>query len=298
MASACGSDPDIASVEGGDTLSQDDVEDLLDDGSGEVSTDGDAATVGDASISGLDVAEFVDSSSPGTIDKAEAAEVITTWIINELWFSAVAEGGFVDVQPYLDQSRSDLEEIALTNPDVPGLDTAFGFEIIRTSALASLVTDYMIEVEGIEIQWPRQLCSSHILLETEDEALAVIDRLSEGEDFAALAMELSTGPSGPSGGDLGCVDPASFVSEFVEGAAALGGPGFTPPVESQFGFHVINVHSFDATPSDDPSVIQAAVLSSPEFTVFQDGVIAREVTVDPRFGVWDPDSFSVVAANG
>ena len=46
----------------------------------------------------------------------------------------------------------------------------------------------------------RQATASHILLDTEEEAFAAIDRLDAGEDFAALAMELSTGPSGPGGG--------------------------------------------------------------------------------------------------
>ncbi len=49
----------------------------------------------------------------------------------------------------------------------------------------------------------REFKARHILLKTEDEAIAVIDALRNGGDFAALATERSTGPSGPSGGDLG-----------------------------------------------------------------------------------------------
>ena len=269
LASACGDDAGVASVEGGDDpLTQDDVVDLL------------------------------DMPGAGTIDKVEAADVISAWVINELWYSAVAEGGFGEVQSYLDQARVDLEEIALTNPNVPDLDTAFGQEIIRSSALAPVVTDYMVEIEGVVIDWPVQLCSSHILLDTEEEALAAIARIEAGEAFPAVAAELSTGPSGPGGGDLGCVEPATFVPEFVEGAAALGGPGLTPPVQSDFGWHVIDVRSFDATPSDDPADIQNAVLNSAEFLEFQNEVIAREVTVDPRFGTWDPTTFTVIPAVG
>lgn len=287
LASACGSDPDVASVDGGDTLTQVDVEGLLG-----------AASVGDASLDGLDVAALADMPNAGTIDKVQAADVISAWIINELWFSALAEGGFTDVQSYLDTARSELEQIALSNPNVPDLSTPFGAEIVRSNALAPMVTAYMLDVEGVVVQWPVQLCSSHILLDTEEEALAAIARLDAGEDFAALAAELSTGPSGPSGGALGCVDPASFVPEFVDGAAALGGPGITPPVQTDFGFHVIDVQSFGPTPSEDPVEIQSAVLSSAEFIAFQDEVIARDVTVDPRFGVWDVDTFSVIPAAG
>jgi len=293
LAAACGSDPDIAEVDGGDTLTLDEVEGLLG-----ISTEGEAAAVGDATLDGLELAALNNTPGAGTIDKADAAEMISTWVINELWYAAVIEGGLTDVQPFLDQARLDLDVIALTNPNVPDLDTPFGVEVVRSNALAPLVTAYMLEIEGVEPQWPAQLCSSHILLDTEEEALAVIARIEAGEDFAALAIELSIGPSAPTGGDLDCVDPAGFVVEFVEGAAALGGPGITPPVQTQFGFHVINVHSFEAMPSTDPAEIQSAVLSTPEFLAFQDEVIAREVTVDPRFGVWDAESFSVIPVSG
>ena len=45
--------------------------------------------------------------------------------------------------------------------------------------------------------------ASHILVETEEEAQALIDALADGADFAELAAESSIGPSGPNGGQLG-----------------------------------------------------------------------------------------------
>ena len=293
----------MASVDGGDSLSQDDVEELLDEvdpPADTVSTDGDAASVGDESLSGADVAEMADQAGEGVIDRLAAAEVITSWARNELWYAAVSEDGFDDFEPYFDDARVFFEEFAATNPDagLPEIDSPAGFEIVRSQALAAIVTDYMLEVQDLEIEWPVLLCSSHILLDTEEDALAAIARLDEGEDFADLAVELSVGPSAPTGGDLGCVDPAGFIAEFVDGAAALEGPGVTPPVESEFGWHVIEVRSFDSSPSDDPIDIQNAVLGSDEFLAFQADVIAREVTVDPRFGVWDSVSASVIPDAG
>lgn len=297
LAAACGSDADVASVEGGDTLTQDDVEELLD----EVETDGDAASVGDETLTGAEVASLADEPGAGVIDRAAAATAITDWVRNELWYSALAEVGFTEVQPYLDDARVQFEEFAATNPDagLPAIDSAAGQELIRSVALGPAIADYLLEVEGVEIEWPVQLCSSHILVETEEEAVAVIGRLDAGEDFAALAMELSLDPgSGAVGGDLGCVDPASFVVEFVAGAEALGGPGITPPVQSEFGWHVIDVRSFEATPSDDPVDIQNQVLATEEFVAFQGDVLTREVTIDARYGVWDEVSASVVPTAG
>jgi hypothetical protein len=294
VATACGDDPDVASVDGGDTLTQDDIDALLDP----VSTDGNAATVGDESLTGAGVAALADQPGAGVIDRAAAAIVITDWVRNELWYAELAAGGLTDVQPYLDESRREFEAFVAANPgaDVPPIDSAAGLELIRSVALGPAIADYLIDIQGVVIEWPAQLCSNHILLDTEEEALAAIARLEAGEEFASLAIELSTGPSGPSGGVLGCVDPAGFVSEFVDGAAALGGPGVTPPVQTEFGWHVIEVLSFESTPSDDPTDIQNAALSTPEFTVLQSEVIAREVTVDPRYGEWDQLTASVVAA--
>lgn len=80
----------------------------------------------------------------------------------------------------------------------------------------------------------------HILSKTEDEAKAVIEELKGGADFASLAKEKSTGPSGKNGGDLGWFGSAQMVAPFSEAVAALEDGKFTTaPVKTQFGWHVI-----------------------------------------------------------
>jgi len=82
----------------------------------------------------------------------------------------------------------------------------------------------------------------HILLETEDEAKAVIARLDEGEDFAEVAKEVSTGPSGAQGGDLGYFTADQMVPEFSDAADELAvGEYSSEPTQTQFGWHVIKV---------------------------------------------------------
>ena len=63
-----------------------------------------------------------------------------------------------------------------------------------------------------------------------------------GADFAALARERSTGPSAPSGGDLGYIQRGQMVPSFAEAAFALATGEFSAaPVQTQFGWHVIIV---------------------------------------------------------
>jgi peptidyl-prolyl cis-trans isomerase C len=87
-----------------------------------------------------------------------------------------------------------------------------------------------------------QVTASHILVETEDDAKAVIVALEKGDDFAELAKAKSTGPSGPNGGSLGTFGRGQMVPAFENTAFALGDGSFSKtPVQTQFGWHVIKV---------------------------------------------------------
>ena len=90
----------------------------------------------------------------------------------------------------------------------------------------------------------------HILVETEEEAIEVIKLLDGGGDFADLAKEKSTGPSGPRGGELGWFNAGQMVKPFSDAAAALEPGSYTKsPVQTQFGWHVIRLEDVrDGTP--------------------------------------------------
>jgi peptidyl-prolyl cis-trans isomerase C len=82
----------------------------------------------------------------------------------------------------------------------------------------------------------------HILLPSEQEAKAVIEQLQEGADFGELAKDKSIGPSAETGGDLGFFRREQMVPEFAEAAFAMDvGASSEAPVQTQFGWHVINV---------------------------------------------------------
>ncbi|MEM7717764.1 MAG: peptidylprolyl isomerase [Pseudomonadota bacterium] len=84
--------------------------------------------------------------------------------------------------------------------------------------------------------------ASHILVETEDEATALVTELEGGADFAELAMEKSTGPSGPRGGELGWFGTGSMVAPFEEAVVAMEVGAISAPVQTQFGWHVIKLN--------------------------------------------------------
>lgn len=111
--------------------------------------------------------------------------------------------------------------------------------IIRASVLRSKLQ----EVLGDEVPTSaEQAHARHILVETEEQAQEVIGRLEAGEDFAELAGELSIDPGSASrGGDLGFVARGTFVEPVDEAIFSLPIGQISLPIESDFGWHVIEV---------------------------------------------------------
>ena len=99
----------------------------------------------------------------------------------------------------------------------------------------------------------KEVKASHILVADEQTAVSAIQKLEEGADFAELAREISTGPSGPNGGDLGYFGRGAMVPVFEQAAFALDVGSFTSaPVQSQFGWHVIKL--LDKRIAEAPSI--------------------------------------------
>ena len=86
---------------------------------------------------------------------------------------------------------------------------------------------------------PNQVRCAHILVKSESEAKAVLERLNKGEKFANVAREVSCCPSSKRGGDLGTFSRGKMVKEFETAAFALQKGQVSPLVKTKFGYHVI-----------------------------------------------------------
>lgn len=83
----------------------------------------------------------------------------------------------------------------------------------------------------------------HILVNSEEQCQDLKDQIAAGADFAELAKQHSSCPSGAQGGDLGEFGPGMMVKEFDEVVFSAEVNTVQGPVKTQFGYHLLEVTS-------------------------------------------------------
>lgn len=157
----------------------------------------------------------------------------------------------------LDQSETYLRRTQLM--EARALRNAF-FEQEIMDKVSDDDVKARFDVEMAKITPEVTVSARHILVAEEDEAKKIIEELQGGADFEALAKERSTGPSGPNGGDLGQFSKGQMVPEFEAAAFALeAGSVTTEPVQTQFGWHVIQVYEKGSAPLPELAQVEEQV---------------------------------------
>jgi len=93
-----------------------------------------------------------------------------------------------------------------------------------------------------KLTMPEEVHARHILVESEDEAKAIIKQLDDGGNFEEIAKEKSKDGAAANGGDLGYFTKGRMVPEFETAAFAMESGSYSKePIKTQFGWHVIKV---------------------------------------------------------
>ena len=143
-----------------------------------------------------------------------------------------------EVRENFEQSEQDYRDYF----DRVGIASDTLDSFFERNALESLLSDDLLSDDSSLLYADVR----HILVEDEATALAALEALSAGESFAALARAISTDPgSGSRGGELGEAYVGNYVPEFRQAIEDAEIGALVGPIESEFGFHILQVRSKD-----------------------------------------------------
>lgn len=164
-----------------------------------------------------------------------------------------------------------------------GLDDSVVRDYIRRSVLRRKLADELAKdlVRSQDYVWAR-----HILVASEEEAKAVLDRINAGEDWLKVAAEVSTDASNKdTGGDLGWFTTGQMVAEFDTAVFGMNIGEISQPVQTQFGFHLIQLLGKESRPMDTYQYEQAKSQNLTDFLTTQ-----KETVKPETYDNWQADA--------
>ena len=296
---------------------------------------GAAASVGDQQVPTAQLARLVQAQANGpssqmqglTGDQRTQAinqlqdQVLTTLVRIQLMEYAAKQAGIEVTKDEVDQrwqQEADLQQngeeglrkvigdLGLTEDEARAQLRA---AIIQQKLQDKVTQDIQVSEDELRQAYEQRkdqyqtVTASHILVDSEDLANEIKQKLDNGADFAALAKQYSQDPgSAQQGGSLGTQPKGTFVPEFEQAIWSAKPGEIVGPVQTQYGWHIIKVESFQTkTFSDVRDSLEQELKSSKAqqaFTDELDQLLGKaEVDVNSRFGTWDPQSISVVPPN-
>jgi len=171
-----------------------------------------------------------------------------------------------------------------------------GLLVFRISTKDVVVTDEQIAAyyseHAAEFESPEMVKASHILVDTEAEAQAALDRIRAGADFSEVAAAVSMDPvTAPNGGDLGFFAAGEMVKEFEDAAFGLRSGEISGIVKTDYGYHVIQVTdrveprraSLEEVSGNIERLLRSAHAAKPADLVAQLRSTSLITVFDPRF---------------
>ncbi|WP_277221916.1 peptidylprolyl isomerase [Peptoniphilus vaginalis] len=195
------------------------------------------AEVNGKKITGVDYNLFIDSLNP-QLKQYFGGEELNKDVVNELVYQALL---YEDaMEKGMDKEDEFIQVVEKTKESM-----------LKTYALGKLLATAEVKDEDIKkfyeenkdaFKQAESADASHILVEEEDKAREIYEKIKNGGDFEELAREFSTCPSKEKGGDLGTFTRGQMVKEFEDAVFENEVGTITEPVKTQFGYHIIKVN--------------------------------------------------------
>jgi peptidyl-prolyl cis-trans isomerase C len=167
---------------------------------------------------------------------------------------------------------------------------------LETKAAAAITPDtvkarYDAEVKDTPPE--DEVRAHHILVATEEEAKAIAEQLAQGADFQTLAKEKSIDEtSATNGGDLGYFKKGKMVAPFAEAAFATEPGKISAPVQTQFGWHLIQVD--DRRPAATPTYEELAPEIRETLMTELVNQATQDVRADAKIDIVAKDPYAVL----
>lgn len=201
------------------------------------------------------------------VDDAIKAQIKEELILREIFAQEADKRGLRNTKAYKTQAELTLQTLLIR-------------ELFNDFQAKNPVTDAEVKAEYdkfVAANGGQEYRARHILVETEDQAKAIIANIKKGAKFEDIAKKESKDPgSGANGGDLDWATPSSFVPEFSDAMVKLSkGQMADEPVKSQFGWHVIRLDEtrqaqLPAMEELKPQIVQQ--LQQQKLTAFQESL--------------------------
>ena len=197
-------------------------------------SEGTVATVDGIAITYNDVSLVEDELMAvyGQLPEEQRFQTLVGYMVNRILASEAAKKAGLENDADVAKIKAFMERKALQ-------DVYIAKMLMERVREEDVTAYYDKEIKNGPVE--EEVRARHILLDNREAADSVVADLENGADFAALAKERSKGPSGPSGGDLGYFSKQSMVPAFSDAAFKLAAGETSPPVQTQFGWHVIRV---------------------------------------------------------
>jgi hypothetical protein len=190
-----------------------------------------------------------------------------------------------------DATRADLFELGRRILTIRAVRIAVAEKQVGTAELRSQYDQRALEFTTVQ--------ADHILVKTQAEAQSVYQRVKDAtvDQFMALARKLSIEPGAKdSGGVLASAPATQYVPEFANAVVALQPGEISKPVHTQFGWHVIYLVDKQVKPFEEAKSDMLEPVADGEFKGWlEDRAKQLGVEVNPRYGHFEPDTFSVSA---
>lgn len=141
----------------------------------------------------------------------------------------------------------------------------------KMTANVAVTDDEVASYYGLHQDQFVSVKASHILLEKEDEAKAMLERVKKGENFNELALQYSKDPSAKQNkGDLGYFRKGQMVEPFEKAAFSMKAGQISEPVKTDYGYHIIKVEDIKIDKLEDVAAeLKTSMLQGKKDTAYQ-----------------------------